>query len=357
MSTSPEPRNSGTAEQPNALPFRLLVWGAGFFGRKWLETVKARPDCQVAGIMSRTPGRAGEVGRELGLADLPGYASLDEAVARGRAEAVIITLPQMFHAEAAVRAIRAGLHVLVEKPLAMTLAEARAILDAARGRPDRVVMVNQNFRWRPHTLALRGAVRDGLIGRPGHMSIECRQPIRRKTIDAWREEMAEPLLMDFAIHHFDLMRYLTGQEPREVVGTSFRPAWSWFAGNTAAVAVVTMEDGLVVSYNATMVSQGSDTPQEGIITIAGEKGTLQLDERSQVRWFGEGEPRTIPPVPVPEGELGHGLAEFVAATRGRRLPETHVADNIRSLALPLAVLESARRGQAVRMEELLSFLR
>jgi predicted dehydrogenase len=141
-----------------------------------------------------------------------------------------------------------------------------------------------------------------------------------------------------------------------VVGTSFRPAWSWFKGNTAAAAGVTMEDGLVVNYNATMVAQGSDTPQEGIITIAGEQGTLQLDERSQIRLFGEGEPRTIPPVPVPEGELGHALAEFVDAIRARRLPETHVADNIRSLALPLAVLESARRRQAVRMEELLSFL-
>ena len=120
---------------------------------------------------------------------------------------------------------------------------------------------------------------------------------------------------------------------------------------------MTLEGGLVVSYNATMVSQGSDTPQEGIITIAGEQGTLQLDDRSQVRLFGAGEPRTIPPVPVPAGELGHGLAEFVAAIRGRRLPETHVADNIRSLALPLAVLESARRGGTVQMAELLSFLR
>ncbi|MCI0370022.1 MAG: Gfo/Idh/MocA family oxidoreductase [candidate division NC10 bacterium] len=337
------------------VPLRIVAWGAGFFGRKWLEAVKARNDCELAGVVSRTPARLEELRRDLGLAGVPGYGSFEEALAGGKPGAVIITLPQTFHCEATLKAIQAGLHVIVEKPMAMTMDEGRAIFQAARDHPDRVVMVSQNFRWRPHTLTLRKAIGNGRIGRPGHIMFECRQQIRRKTVDAWREQMPDPFLLDYAIHHFDLMRYLTGEEPREAVGVSFQPTWSWFEGNAAA-AIVTMESGLVVNYGGTMVSHGLETPQEGLITVIGERGTLHLDGGLQVRVLGQGEPEVIPQEPVPEGELGHGLAKFVDAIRTGRLPETHVGDNIRSLALLLAVVESARRGQAVTLADMLTFL-
>ncbi len=338
------------------VPLRIVAWGAGFFGRKWLEAVKARNDCELAGVVSRTPARLEELRRDLGLAGVPGYGSFEEALAGGKPGAVIITLPQTFHCEATLKAIQAGLHVIVEKPMAMTMDEGRAIFQAARDHPDRVVMVSQNFRWRPHTLTLRKAIGNGRIGRPGHIMFECRQQIRRKTVDAWREQMPDPFLLDYAIHHFDLMRYLTGEEPREAVGVSFQPTWSWFEGNAAAAAIVTMESGLVVNYGGTMVSHGLETPQEGLITVIGERGTLHLDGGLQVRVLGQGEPEVIPQEPVPEGELGHGLAKFVDAIRTGRLPETHVGDNIRSLALLLAVVESARRGQAVTLADMLTFL-
>ncbi|MBI3457203.1 MAG: Gfo/Idh/MocA family oxidoreductase [Candidatus Rokubacteria bacterium] len=335
-------------------PQRILVWGSGFFGRKWLETLTASSDCAVAGVISRTPERLEGLRRDLGLPEAPGYRSLDEAVARGPADAVIVTLPEMFHRDAILRALEAGLHVLTEKPLAMTIGEAHAILEAARKHPERVVMVTQNFRWRPHTRALRLALQGGRVGRPGHFVLDCRQQIRRTTVDGWREHMTDPFLLDFAIHHMDLIRYLTGDEAQEVVAVSFRPSWSWFAGDSAAAAIVTMESGLVVDYGGTMVSQGLETPPEGLITITGEAGTLHLDQQSRVLVLGPGEPRVLPPEPVPEGELGHGLGQFVNAIRTGRLPETHLGDNVRSLALLVAVRESARTRRPVRPADLLT---
>ncbi len=239
------------------VPLSILVWGSGFFGRKWLETLKGRQDCRVAGIVSRSPEGLPPLRRELDLPGVPGFRTLEEAVAASNAEAVIVALPEMLHREAIVAALGAGLHVLTEKPLATAAEEARAIHAAARARPDRVVMVSQNFRWRPHTRALRAAVRDGAIGRVGHLMLECRQQIRRTTVEGWRERMADPFLLDVAIHHLDLIRYLTGEEAREVIGVSFRPAWSWFTGDSAACAILTMESGLVVGYDATMVAQGA----------------------------------------------------------------------------------------------------
>jgi len=331
-------------------PVRILVWGSGFFARKWLDTVKARDDCRIAGILSRAPDRLEPLRRELGLTGVPGFGRLEEA--RGAADAVIVALPEMLHRDAIVGALRAGLHVLTEKPLATGLDEARAIAEAARAHPDRVVMVCQNFRWRPHTQALRRGVRDGLVGRLGHVMLECRQQVRRTTVDAWRERMAHPFLLDFAIHHLDLIRFLTGEEAREVSAVSFRPAWSWFAGDAAAAAILTMESGLVVGYDGTMVAQGLETPQEGLVTLIGEQGTLHLDGRSRVLLLGRGEPRELPLEPVPEGELGHGLAQLVEAIRAGRRPETDLGDNLRSFALLLAVMESTRTRRAVRPPDL-----
>ena len=137
------------------------------------------------------------------------------------------------HPEAVIRALRAGRHVLCEKPLSLNLSGARAVYEETQKHPGRVVMVNQNFRWRPHIQALRKAIREERVGRIGHIIYECRQQIRRKTVDAWREKMPEPYLLDFAIHHFDLIRFLTGDEPTRLMGMSFRPSWSWFESNSA----------------------------------------------------------------------------------------------------------------------------
>jgi predicted dehydrogenase len=333
-------------------PLRVAVWGSGFFARKWLLALKARADCVVTGVISRTPDRLGPLRRDLELPSAAGYASPDEAVARGRTQAVLVALPEMHHREAIAAALAAGLHVLTEKPLAMTADEARAITAAARACPDRVVMVCQNFRWRPHTRALRRAIRDGLAGRPGHVTLTCRQEIRRTTVDGWRERMAEPYLLDFAIHHLDLLRYLTGEEACEVVGRSFRPPWSWLDGHTAAAAILTMESGLLVDYGGTMVAQGLLTPPEGLITVAGDAGTLHLGERSELTLLGQGEPRLLSVEPLPDGELGYGLAAFVDAIRTGQPPETDLTDNLRSFALLLAVLESARSGRGVRPADL-----
>jgi predicted dehydrogenase len=337
--------------------FRFVLLGAGFFSRKWMETVKAREDCEVVAIAARSRSRAEELQRDVGVTGATLYPGWEEAIDQSKADAVIIALPQILHPEASVRALRAGLHVLCEKPLAVDMAGARAVYEEARKHPGQVVMVNQNFRWRPPVQSLRRGIREGLVGRIGHIMFECRQQIRRKTVGAWRERMPEPYLLDFAIHHFDLLRYVTGDEVAQVVGLSFRPSWSWFESNSAATAILTMQGGAVVGYGGTMVSLGLETPQEGLIAVIGEKGTLHLDGKSQVTLHGQGDARTLFQEPISGGELGYALTEFLAAVREKRQPETHVAEHTRSLALPLAVMESSKRGEPVEVAELLDFLK
>jgi hypothetical protein len=75
-----------------------------------------------------------------------------------------------------------------------------------------------------------------------------------------------------------------------------------------------------------------------------------------VRLLGQGEPQILPQEPIPGGELGYSLAEFLGAVREKRRPTTCVVEHIKSLALTMAVVESSRRSRAVEMAELTDFL-
>ena len=324
---------------------RMLVIGAGFIAKKWVETIARRADVELAGVVTRSPERAAGIVRDAGLAPVPLHAAWERALVPGAADAVVVTLPQHLHPAAVIAALEAGCHVLVEKPLAIDQAGVDAILESARRHPDRVVMVNQNFRWRPHVQSLRRAVQAGTIGQIAQVMIECRQQIRRTTIDGWRERMAEPYLLDFAIHHFDLIRYVLGDEAAAVTGRSFRPSWSWFDGNAAAAAVLEMQGGIEVGYAGTMVSSGFETPQEGVITIVGEKGSLQLDAGSVVRLASGGATTELAPVPVEGGEFGYALNEFVSSIAEAREPEVGLDEHLRSLAIAFAIIESGRTGR------------
>ena len=345
--------------------FRFVLLGTGFMARLWMKTMAVREDCEVVGIASRQD-LPEELHLDFGITrGTPLYGNWEKTIDKCEADGVLIALPQAMHPEAVIRALLAGRHVLCEKPLSVNLSGARAVYEETQKHPGRVVMVNQNFRWRPHIQALRKVIREERVGRIGHIlyecrqqiRYECRQQIRRKTVEAWREKMPEPYLLDFAIHHFDLIRFLTGDEPTRLMGMSIRPSWSWFESNSAAAAILTLQSGALADYGGTMVSQGLETPQEGLITVIGEKKTLHLDGESRVTLHGQREVHTLPQEPIAGGELGYAMTEFLEAVRGKRQPETHVAEHIRSLALPLAVMESNRRGTVVDLSEFTDFLK
>jgi predicted dehydrogenase len=327
---------------------KVLVLGSGFFGKNWLREVTACADCEVAGVVAKHPDLLAAVGDEFRVPTERRFSTIPEGLDRAGAQAVVVALPEMVHKEAILAALGRGLHVLTEKPLAMTMAEASEIVRAARRSPASVVMVDQNYRWRPQNRTLRQAVRDGWIGKVGSVSYEYRQPITRTTTDAWREHMPHPFLHDMAPHHFDLLRAYTDLECRQVTALGVRPPWNWYKGLAAVDVILSFEQDVSVSYTGTMIARGLATPQDGIITVVGEGGTLRLEADSQVRWYPEkGGSEVIPPMAMPFTDLAATLREFLAAIREGRKPETHLEDNIRTLAMVEAAIRSVETGQPV----------
>jgi predicted dehydrogenase len=333
---------------------RVLVLGLGFFGRLWLRNLLTCPDCQVAGVVSRHPDLLASAGQEFQIPTSGGFATIQEGLDQSGAEAVIVALPEMVHKRAIVAALDRGLHVLTEKPLAMDMVEAAEVVRAARRAPGAILMVDQNYRWRPHTRTLRRAILEGRVGRIMSLSYEFRQAITRTTTDGWRERMPHPYLHDMAIHHFDLLRACTGQECAEVMACGVRPSWSWYRGIPGVDAILTFDQGLSVSYTGTMVARGFNTPQDGIITVLGDTGALRLEADSRVRWYRDGQVEVIPPDDMAFTDTAYALREFLGAIREARQPETHVGDNVRSLAMVAAAIQSVETRQAVSVAPLVA---
>jgi predicted dehydrogenase len=297
--------------------------------------------------------------------DAPIFDDLAAAVASTAPEVVVNLTPPAIHRQIVEAAFALGCHVLSEKPLAMTLDDAQALVTAAR-RAGRWLSVMQNRRFDHGVRTMRDGIAEGRIGRPSMLACDL---LLAPHFGGFRDRMASPLLLDMAIHPFDQARLLTGLEPVAVTCHEFNPVGSWYAGAAAAVCLFELEDGSVFSFRGSWAAPGFATHWNGMWRVSGSTGT--------VLWDGEGDPigevavqPTAPALFHPTrrqvwertwpGRTGHAgcLDEMLAALRLDRPAETDAADNVRSLTMVLGALESARRGGVrVTLDELHPALR
>ncbi|MEV0233371.1 Gfo/Idh/MocA family oxidoreductase [Nonomuraea sp. NPDC050786] len=331
-------------------PLRGVVVGAGFIGGQWAPELLAHPQTSLAGWVDVDEERARAAAGKLGLDDLPVGASLT-AVLDGEEPDFIVncTVPQAHH-DVTVTALRRGVSVLSEKPMAVSLDEARSMVRAA-DESRRLFAVNQNRRFMPTLVAFRRTVAD--LGPLGLLTSEFFMPYRNKN---FLDTLEHPLLQDMAIHLFDAARAVSGADPVSVYCESFRPSWTWYAGACSATAIFEMTGGLRYTFAGSWSAPGQPTSWTGSWRAAGPRGTAL--------WDGDGHAPTAEAAdgqvvrayapdsdPFPGrrrfGGLAEGLEEFVTGLRTGRAPQGECHDNIRSLAMVTAALESARTGTRV----------
>jgi predicted dehydrogenase len=167
--------------------------------------------------------------------------------------------------------------------------------------------------------------------------------------------MAFPLIKDMGIHHFDLLRYVLGQEPVEVRASTWNPSWGWHAGDAAHTVEILFDGGCRVIHHACGCSVGRQSPWNGDLRVEGPEGSLTWEEdRIFLTRAKPGEPparEEVIPGEVPPGQDAC-LAEFAAAVREGREPECSGRDNLQSLAIVFAAVRSAETGERVRIAEL-----
>jgi predicted dehydrogenase len=322
----------------SADPLRVVVVGAGEMGRTWLAAVAASPDVRLVGVVDLDLGvaRAAAPGVEVGV-------DVVELAARTGAQAVIDVAVPAAHHPVTTAALFAGLPVLGEKPVTDTVAAALSLAAAAEVT-GQLFMVSQSRRWNPQLFALREGIER--LGTVGTLTTEF---FKGPHLGGFREEMANPLLVDMAIHAFDSARFLLGAEPLSAYCEAYNPPWSWFAGAAAATAVFEMAGGARYSFTGSWCSRGVDTSWNGVWRASGEVGTAT--------WDGESTPLVDGVAagtrPGPAG-IDAALAAFVEALRTGAVPMGEVHENVLSLAMVEAAVRSAARRERVLVDDVLA---
>jgi predicted dehydrogenase len=339
----------------------LVQVGVGLWGSSWLNVVKESPDWELCALVDLDEEALAQARTACQLPAECCFATVAEAVKATQPCAALVVVPPRFHAQVTLESFDLGLHCLVEKPLTATLTEARAVIEEGK-KVGRSVMVSQNYRNKRAAQTVRRLVERGAVGDIGQVYITFQKaPI----FSGFRAEMDEPLIVDMAVHHFDLVRGILNLEPSEVRARSYNPAWSYFKGNASALVEFDTPAGAVISYAGSWVTRGRPTTWDGSWDIHGDRGAIEwADNRVVLRpesiydtvWQpGTRERENILDVDLVtlEAEERHGsLAEFARSLDEKREPETSAGDNIRSLAMVLGAVEAAKTGRSVDLERL-----
>ena len=327
-------------------PLRLLQVGAGGMGRAWLRAIRANPDVVLVGLVDLDLDAARAAADEHGYGDVPVAAAIDELA--DAADAVIDVTVPVAHPKVSVDALLRGLPVLCEKPLAETVRECLAMV-AASEVSGKLLMVSQSRRYFRAGTAFGRQIAE--LGRIGSLSCEF---FKAPHFSGFRERMAEPLLVDMAIHQFDLSRKLIGSEPVSVYCESYNPDWSWFDGNAAANAVFSFADGTRFSFTGSWCAPGLETSWNGRWRASASGGTATWDgDGLPVAERASGEPLPAAVLDDPE-EIAGSLVEFVAAVRESTIPQSEVHSNVVSVAMVEAAVRSASLGTPVRIADVIT---
>ena len=343
------------------MPTRRALLRLGFVGcgrvteSLHLPALRRLTDWQVIAGADSDPGRLDAIANRFGIPRrYPDYrALLDDA----DVDVVAVCVPPSLHAAVALAALAAGKHVFIEKPLAMSLAECDQLVDHAAHSSSKV-MVGFNLRWHRLIRRAREMVRHGALGQLELIRTTFTSGERlRIGSPGWKTRERVGVLADLGVHHFDLWRYLTGAEVKEISATMRTPN----GNGESAMVTACMQNGLIAS------SVFSDqTSESNELEIHGRKGSIRV---SCYRFDG----LELIPALDPPGSLRNLPSRMLAtikeipgaaarASRGGDFGSTyeaqwrHFADSIRNDAPVGCTVEDGRRAVQVSLAAMTSVL-
>ena len=336
------------------MTLRAVLVGCGGMGNNWARILLLRQDLDIVGLVDVAPAAAEALKNRHSL-DVPTFATLENALATLSVDVVLDTAVPETRRHIAGTALQHGCHVLSEKPLATSVAQAQELLAIAESA-GRTHAVMQNRRYLAGTRGVRQLVADGVIGDVGMI---CADFFLGAHFGGFRDEMANVLLLDMAIHTFDQARYMSGLDATSAYCDEFNVPGSWYRGNASALAIFEMAGGARFCYRGSWSAEAEDarTSWEAQWRIVGSLGTVIWDGTdappyAEVVAAADGFMRPCQRIESGvawQGPHGHAgcLDEMVTALANGTQPMTCSADNAKSLGMVLAAIESAERGEKV----------
>ncbi|CAA9379265.1 MAG: Myo-inositol 2-dehydrogenase [uncultured Propionibacteriaceae bacterium] len=331
----------------SAEPVRIIQVGAGAMGRAWLQAITDSDQADLVGLVDLDQEAASQAADAAGFSGVPVARSLERLLDRVDAQAVLnVTVPEA-HASVSIAALLHGLPVLCEKPLAESVSAGLSMIAAAE-LSGKLLMVSQSRRyWRTLSAFRQQIAQLGCVG-----TLTC-DFFKAPRFGGFREEMAYPLLLDMAIHQFDLARDLIGDEPVAVFCDSYNPSWSWYRGDAAAHVLFEFAGGSRFGFNGSWCSPGLETSWNGEWRASGAGGSATWDgDHAPTATDADGGPIAAMVGDEPE-QIAGSLAEFEAALRTGTIPSGEAHSNVLSLAMVEAAIRSTAESRRVLIAEVL----
>ena len=344
-------------------PIGFGIVGAGMVAQYHAEAIAQTPGARLVAVCRADAARAAETAARFSVPCETSHAAL---LARPDVEVVCICTPSGLHAEQTLAAAQAGKHVLVEKPMALTLADADAMISACH-QSNVLLGVALQRRTDPAFFAAKSAIAAGALGRLvlGSVTVPYLRTQDYYDSAAWRGTWkldGGGALMNQGIHLLDLLLWYLG-DVAEVQ-----------AQMTTLAHKIEVEDCISATLRFTSGALGSIAATTAAapgyphrVEVYGQRGGMQIEGEQIVRWESESMPH-VPGMTISKsgitasgaGSSPHGIsqeghrrliADMVAAIREKRQPLVPGEEGRRSLALALAIYEAARTGRRVVLEK------
>jgi UDP-N-acetyl-2-amino-2-deoxyglucuronate dehydrogenase len=354
---------------------RFGILGCGVIGPHHARAIAGLEDAELVAVADVVPGLADELAGEYGCSS---HSGLGEMLSESDLDAVCVCTPSGMHAGDAIAALEAGKHVVIEKPVDVTLAAVDRLLGVQRATGGKVAVISQH-RFDAATLAVHRAISTQQFGRLTAGSAEVRWWRSQSYYDSggWRgtwELDGGGVLINQAIHSIDLLQWLMGTVV-EVNAYTGLLAHERIEVEDTAVAILKFESGALGTIVATTAAYPGLSAR---IAVHGDEGSAVIDDDELVYFhaaeagqeakaYGGGENQSErvmeqygggssgPGAGADPGSLSMAhrdqISDFVEAVKEDREPSTNVEEGRKPLAIIAAIYESARTGKPVRIEE------
>jgi len=348
---------------------RLGIIGTGNIGTVHLGVFSKLPDdVSIEAVADIDFQLAQMKAKEFGVPKA--YASAEELINDVNLDAIVIGVPNKSHAPIAVQALRAGKHVLIEKPMGINGSDAKEIVRAQR-ETGKVIMVGHQMRWLWQSLELKKQVESGALGDIYNAKTGW---FRRKGIPGWgtwftqKEESGGGPLIDIGVHMLDLALYLMGNpKPVSVFGTTFAefgpkkrgignwgtPDWDGkYDVEDLATALIKMDNGSTLSLEVSWAVNMASDSEPFIHLMGSEGGASYVGESCKLLTEKFDQPIDLE-LSKPTNQVAERILlskHFVECVREGKEPITSAMSGLTNNLILDAIYESSRTGHEIKID-------
>jgi predicted dehydrogenase len=346
----------------------MIQVGTGGFGATWcqqiLPPIVKEGLVDVVAAVDIDPAALVNAERHLGLSPERCYIEVRRAFDEHPADFCTVVVPPAVHEQIVDLAIEHDLHILSEKPIADSLEASVRIVEKVK-RAGLKMGVTMSHRFDQDKTSLRDVLRSGTLGQIGYivlrMTCNCRA---HGTWGPFRHEIPDPLLVEAAVHHLDILADLVDDECETIWADAWNPPWGQFAGPSQALVTMRFRGGSRAFYEGAKANAvGLNGWRDEYIRAECELGTVILDHRRIERfphdpngpWAGarEGTGQTVPLLERPRWSHAWLIEQFIDWLASGPPMATNVEANLRSVVLTHAAIESGRTGRSVQVGDVL----